>query len=200
MAEQVTTTNPASGAPVTQVAPAAPMPGGLNPEHIAPDIGQVADGVAINGGLGNALTVDLGDGYLQIDTGPSLEMAETMMKALDPAKPVKVIAFSHGHLGYNFACQAWIARAKQLGQPAPTIIAQDHAAQLIRQYETTQPMMGLLLALRRFDPLYWLLARLPGFNLFRVPARWLLLYAFGMALLPGEGMFQLVEISVGVSA
>ena len=65
MAEQVTTTNPASGAPVTQAAPAAPMPGGLNPEHIAPDIGQVADGVAINGGLGNALTVDLGDGYLQ---------------------------------------------------------------------------------------------------------------------------------------
>ncbi|MCA9921536.1 MAG: hypothetical protein KC421_04145, partial [Anaerolineales bacterium] len=48
-------------------------------------------------------------------------------------------------------------------------------------------LVGLLLALGRFDPLYWLLARLPGFNLFRVPARWLLLYAFGMALLAGLG-------------
>ena len=47
--------------------------------------------------------------------------------------------------------------------------------------------VGLLLALGRFDPLYWLLARLPGFNLFRVPARWLLLYAFGVAMLAGLG-------------
>ncbi|KAA3658689.1 MAG: hypothetical protein DWQ04_24360 [Chloroflexi bacterium] len=48
-------------------------------------------------------------------------------------------------------------------------------------------VVGLLLAVGQFDPLYWLLARLPGFNLFRVPARWLLLYAFGMAMLAGLG-------------
>jgi hypothetical protein len=48
-------------------------------------------------------------------------------------------------------------------------------------------MMGLFLALGAFNPLYWLLARLPGFNLFRVPARWLVLYALGAALLAGAG-------------
>ncbi len=47
--------------------------------------------------------------------------------------------------------------------------------------------VSLLLALGRFTPLYWLLARLPGFDLFRVPARWLIWYALGMALLAGVG-------------
>lgn len=46
---------------------------------------------------------------------------------------------------------------------------------------------GLVLALGRFTPLYWLLSNLPGFDLFRVPARWLVLYALGTALLAGVG-------------
>ncbi len=46
---------------------------------------------------------------------------------------------------------------------------------------------GLLLALGIFNPIYHLLVRLPGFDLFRVPARWLALYAFGVALLAGLG-------------
>lgn len=48
-------------------------------------------------------------------------------------------------------------------------------------------VVGLLLALGVFNPLNWLLARLPGFDLFRVPARWLVLYTLGMALLAGVG-------------
>ena len=51
---------------------------------------------------------------------------------------------------------------------------------------------GLFLALGAYNPLYWLLARLPGFNLFRAPARWLVLYALGVALLAGFG-WQLLE-------
>lgn len=48
-------------------------------------------------------------------------------------------------------------------------------------------VVGLLLALGQFNPLNWLIFRLPGFNLFRVPARWLALYGLGMALLAGLG-------------
>ena len=47
-------------------------------------------------------------------------------------------------------------------------------------------VLAFLLALGRFDPLYWLLARLPGFNLFRVPARWLVWAALAAALLVGQ--------------
>ena len=47
---------------------------------------------------------------------------------------------------------------------------------------------GLLLALGAYNPLYYLLWRfIPGFNLFRVPARWLALYALGAAGLAGVG-------------
>ncbi len=46
---------------------------------------------------------------------------------------------------------------------------------------------GLFLALGRFNLAYLGLALLPGFNLFRAPARWLALYALGAALLAGAG-------------
>ena len=49
---------------------------------------------------------------------------------------------------------------------------------------------GLFLALGLYNPLYWVLYRVvPGFSLFRVPARWLLLYAFGAAMF-GRGGFR----------
>ncbi|MCB9422555.1 MAG: YfhO family protein [Ardenticatenaceae bacterium] len=61
-----------------------------------------------------------------------------------------------------------------------------------RQRREVRPIIvvagtAFILALGRFTPLYWLLARLPGFDLFRVPARWLVWYALGMALLAGLG-------------
>ncbi len=54
---------------------------------------------------------------------------------------------------------------------------------------------GLLLSLGLFSgPLYLGLYYLvPGFDLFRAPARWLLLYAFAMACLAGYGMAALAE-------
>lgn len=50
--------------------------------------------------------------------------------------------------------------------------------------------VGLILSFGVFNgPLYWLLYQLvPGFDLFRVPARWLLLYAFSAAVLGGFGL------------
>ena len=49
-------------------------------------------------------------------------------------------------------------------------------------------LVGLLFALGGYNPIYSLLIQFaPGFNLFRVPARWLVLYAFGAASLVGLG-------------
>jgi hypothetical protein len=48
---------------------------------------------------------------------------------------------------------------------------------------------GLFLALGAYNPFYWMLVRfVPGFSLFRAPARWLVLWAFGMAGLAGTGL------------
>jgi hypothetical protein len=50
-------------------------------------------------------------------------------------------------------------------------------------------ILGLLLALGAYSPLYYPLYRLmPGFSFFRAPARWLYLYALGMAVLAGLGV------------
>lgn len=49
--------------------------------------------------------------------------------------------------------------------------------------------LGLFLALGRWNPVYYLLYwAVPGFDLFRVPARWMMLYTLGMAILAGVGV------------
>jgi len=53
-------------------------------------------------------------------------------------------------------------------------------------------LLGLFLAFGACNPVYYVLYRLvPGFALFRAPARWLLLYAFGAAILAGVGLHWL---------
>ena len=52
--------------------------------------------------------------------------------------------------------------------------------------------VGLLLGVGQFNPFNWLIMRLPGFSLFRVPARWMILYALGISLLAGLG-WQIVQ-------
>lgn len=54
-------------------------------------------------------------------------------------------------------------------------------------------IIGLALAFGRFNPLYLILAELPGFNLFRVPARWLSLFSLSMAILAGLGTQALID-------
>ncbi|GMQ77534.1 MAG: hypothetical protein BMS9Abin02_0022 [Anaerolineae bacterium] len=52
---------------------------------------------------------------------------------------------------------------------------------------------GLLLALGAFNPIYHVFARLPVFNLFRAPARWLILYTLGASMLAGIGWQYLAD-------
>ncbi len=52
-------------------------------------------------------------------------------------------------------------------------------------------LLGLTFALGAYNPLYILLANFPPFNLFRVPARWLVLFAFAIAILAGHGLDDL---------
>lgn len=52
--------------------------------------------------------------------------------------------------------------------------------------------IGLFFAFGVYNPVYWVLASLPGFNLFRVPARWLALFALAAAVLAGWGLDALM--------
>ncbi len=53
--------------------------------------------------------------------------------------------------------------------------------------------VSLLLALGNQTPLYLLLRYVPGFNLFRIPARWLLVVTLSLAVLSGYGLDVLLE-------
>jgi hypothetical protein len=70
-----------------------------------------------------------------------------------------------------------------------------HKKSLISNLQSRKPailflvLLGLFLSLGAYNPLYWLLARfVPGFAHFRVPGRWLALYALGAAALVGWGV------------
>lgn len=66
---------------------------------------------------------------------------------------------------------------------------------LIRAGGILFALLGLALALGRWDPIYAPLhAWVPGFDLFRTPARWMLLYTLGVALLAGGGTDALVAM------
>jgi hypothetical protein len=52
-------------------------------------------------------------------------------------------------------------------------------------------ILGLFFAFGRANPIYVWLAELPFFNFFRVPARWMALYALAMAMLAGYGVSAL---------
>lgn len=54
-------------------------------------------------------------------------------------------------------------------------------------------VLSLALALGQWNPLYERLAAVPGFNLFRVPARYLYLYSFAMAALGALGLQRLIR-------
>ena len=61
-------------------------------------------------------------------------------------------------------------------------------------------LLGLFFSLGVYNPLYILLARfVPGFAHFRVPARWLALYALGVAALAGVGANALMQQRARVS-
>lgn len=59
--------------------------------------------------------------------------------------------------------------------------------------------VGLILALGGYTPAYIVgYVLVPGFGLFRVPARWLYLYTFGMAMLAGLGVQGLISAAQSV--
>ncbi len=56
--------------------------------------------------------------------------------------------------------------------------------------------MGVFMAFGRYNPFYYqVLAEIRGFDFFRVPARWLALFALGVAMLGGLGVLELRRLS-----
>jgi hypothetical protein len=63
----------------------------------------------------------------------------------------------------------------------------------LRRFLVILVLLALFLALGKYNPLYPIIYRLPGFNSFRVPAQVIFLYVFGMAVLSGLGLDQILK-------
>jgi hypothetical protein len=57
-------------------------------------------------------------------------------------------------------------------------------------------LVGLLLAIGGYTPIYYALLKIfPGFDLFRAPARWIVLLAFAGSIMAGVGLERLKEVT-----
>jgi hypothetical protein len=63
----------------------------------------------------------------------------------------------------------------------------------IRVFFILLAFLALFLALGKYNPVYPLIYRLPGFNSFRIPAQIIFLYVFSVAVLSGIGLSKITE-------
>ncbi len=65
-----------------------------------------------------------------------------------------------------------------------------------RLFYPTIAFIGFLLAMGGYDPLYYLFYKaVPGFDLFRAPARWMFLSSFGLAITAGIGLDEIGHLA-----
>ena len=91
-------------------------------------------------GTGNALSVDTGEGLLQVDTGIEADHARGMIESLRRVSddPVTTIVYSHGHTAYNHGVESWLEHCEERGDPRPIIIAQRNLLKRYERYRQTQ--------------------------------------------------------------
>lgn len=88
---------------------------------------------------GNALAVLTDAGIVLVDSGPGGGATRRMMAALREWSdaPVRAICYSHGHVGYNDGVGMWLQAAKDRGEPAPMLIAQENCVRRYNRYRET---------------------------------------------------------------
>lgn len=108
--------------------------------------GEVAPGVWVLQGQGNALAVETEAGVILVDSGAGGPGTDRMIESLRERTqaPVHAICYSHGHLGYNAGVPQWREHAKERGEPAPRLIAHRNLLRRYRRYRETAPLQQRL--------------------------------------------------------
>jgi len=75
----------------------------------------------------------------------------------------------------------------------------DSALRRTRLFFAALVIMSLFLALGKYNPIYPLIYRLPGFGSFRIPAQILFLFTFSISILSGMALHQLEHVGHSVS-
>lgn len=127
-----------------------------------------------------------------------LTFAEATSFSLQPLALGWTLLPSYGlvDLGAAFDSPGYTEFVAYVGLPglALAILAAWKGSGPARSFGLFFAALGLFLAVGRWNPMYFLLYHgVPGFDLFRAPARWMMLYTFGAAMLTGAGFALLTQ-------
>ena len=111
---------------------------------------EVLPGIHILPAQGNALAVEGNDGVVLMDAGPGRGGTAKMIQALRSVtdKPVQMICYSHGHLGYNDGVDDWIKHNESRGEAAPVLVAHENCRERYIRYRETKGLQQKLAAMQ----------------------------------------------------
>ncbi|MFT5014711.1 MAG: alkyl sulfatase BDS1-like metallo-beta-lactamase superfamily hydrolase [Planctomycetaceae bacterium] len=107
---------------------------------------EVKPGIYILPAQGNALAIETDEGLVVIDSGPggkaSRRMIENVRSVTD--KPVTMICYSHGHLGYNDGVDEWLAHNAERDEQPARLIAHENLVTRYHRYRQTKGLQSIL--------------------------------------------------------
>ena len=107
---------------------------------------EVKQGIYILPAQGNALAIETDESLVVIDSGPGGKASRRMIENLRSVsnKPVSMICYSHGHLGYNDGVDEWQAHNAERAEPPALLVAHDNLVQRYRRYRQTRGLQSIL--------------------------------------------------------
>lgn len=107
---------------------------------------EVKSGIHILPAQGNALAIETNESIVVIDSGPGGKASGRMIESLRTVtdKPVSMICYSHGHLGYNDGVDEWQAHNSERGDPAAILVAHENLLTRYQRYRKTAGLQSML--------------------------------------------------------
>ena len=105
---------------------------------------DLAPGVFGQQQAGWLVTIETGDGLVQIDTGDQAPSSLAAIRSRTKA-PFTDIVFSHGHQRYNLACRDWVLDCVRTSGRIPRVIAHENVPRRQRRYQESNGLQNRLL-------------------------------------------------------
>lgn len=108
------------------------------------EIVDLAPGIFGQPQAGWLVTIETGDGLVQIDTGDQAQGSLTSIRARTE-QPFHAIVYSHGHQRYNLSCREWVMHNVERFGVVPRVIAHRNVLERQRRYNETNGVQNRII-------------------------------------------------------
>ena len=107
---------------------------------------EVKPGIYILPAQGNGLAIETDESFVVIDSGPGGKVSRRMIENVRSVsdKPVSMICYSHGHLGYNDGVDEWLAHNADRGESPALLVAHENLMVRYHRYRQTKGLQSIL--------------------------------------------------------